>query len=295
MSIALCMIVKNEEQYIEQALQSVQGLVDEIVIVDAQSADQTIAIAKKYTHTIFSRSWTNDFAEARNESIKHATKNWILVLDADEVIAKEDHEKIKALTKDARYDAYALIQASYTNDITQFGFTPIKYSIPESKNFLGYISCNIIRLFRNNKKIQFSNPVHESVDKSILDKKRINATNIVIHHYQFEKGAEKQREKQLQYLQIYEEKKEQFVNKAKLYRDMGIIYANFKQEYEKAIDCFKTSLTYNPENIKTYAGLLLCYIITKQKQEAEKVVKECEKNFPKTKEILQFKQLVSRM
>ncbi len=289
------MIVKNEEQYIEQALKSVEGLVDEIIIVDAQSTDQTVTIAKKYTRKICSRPWNDDFAEARNFSLQQATKEWILVLDADEVIAKKDHEQIKALTEDRQYDAYTFIQASYTNDLTQFGFTPIQENLPEAKKFLGYISCNIIRLFRNHKSMYFSNPVHESVDDSLKDKTRIKKTDVFIHHYQFEKGAGNQREKQLQYLKMYEEKKEKFSNKAKLYRDMGIIYANFKQEYEKAISCFKTSLEYNPGNLKTYAGLLLCYIATKQKQEAEKLIKICEKRFPAAKEIPQFKQLISRM
>ena len=144
MSISLCMIVKNEEQYIEQALKSVEGLVDEIIIVDAQSTDQTVTIAKKYTRKICSRPWNDDFAEARNFSLQHATKELILVLDADEVIAKKDHEQIKALTEDRQYDAYTFIQASYTNDLTQFGFTPIQENLPEAKKFLGYISCNII-------------------------------------------------------------------------------------------------------------------------------------------------------
>jgi glycosyltransferase involved in cell wall biosynthesis len=294
-SISLCMIVKNEEKYLAQAISSVKDLVDEIIIVDTGSTDRTKEIAKKFTSKLFDLPWRNDFAEARNFSLRQAKKDWILVLDADEVIAKKDHETIQKLVRDQQYDAYACIQASYTNDITQFGFTPIKESAAEAKKFLGYIYCNIIRLFRNNRGIEFANPVHESVDASIKDKARIKKTDLIIHHYQFEKGAEKQKEKQLQYLVIYEEKKEKFSNKAKLYRDMGIIYANFKQEYEKAISCFKKSLESNQDNIKTYAGLLLCYALTKQKHEAEKIIEVCQKRFPASKEIPQFKQIVSGM
>jgi len=163
MGISLCMLTLNEEKYLAQALNSVKGLVDEIIIVDTGSTDTTLEIAKQFTQKIFHKPWNNNFAEARNYAIQQATKDWILILDPDEVIAKEDHEEIKQLIKDPKYLAYALIQASYTNDTKQFTYTPIQEKTKETKNFTGYISCNIIRLFKNHKGITFANPVHVSV------------------------------------------------------------------------------------------------------------------------------------
>ena len=231
MSISLCMIVRDEEKYLEQAIKSVQELVDEIIIVDAGSLDRTVAVARKYTPNVFSYKWDNDFSKARNFALSKATKEWILVLDADEVLSKEDHLVIKELTKSKGYDAYTFVQVSYTNDRKLLGFKLVNQKIPEAKEFMGFISCNIIRLFRNTKEIKFSSPVHESVDASIKDKKRIQQTAIVIHHYQFEKGERVHKAKQLQYLKIYEEKIDQFENKAKVYRDMGIIHYNFKEDF----------------------------------------------------------------
>src|SRR3989344_2942260 len=100
--ISLCMIVKNEDQFIEQCLNSVKDLVDEFVIVDTGSEDKTIEIIKNSNLKnlkIIKHKWNNDFSEARNISLKRATKDWILVLDADEKISKKDHDKIKELIK----------------------------------------------------------------------------------------------------------------------------------------------------------------------------------------------------
>ena len=82
------MIVKNEEAFLEKCLLSVQGLVDEIVIVDTGSTDKTKEIALKFTSKVYDFEWCDNFAAARNESLKYATGDWILVLDADEVIVK---------------------------------------------------------------------------------------------------------------------------------------------------------------------------------------------------------------
>lgn len=82
-SVSLCMIVKNEEAVLAGCLDSVKDHVDQIVIVDTGSTDDTISIAEKYTEEIYHYEWTNDFAAARNESLKYATSDWILVLDAD--------------------------------------------------------------------------------------------------------------------------------------------------------------------------------------------------------------------
>jgi glycosyltransferase involved in cell wall biosynthesis len=84
--ISLCMIVKNEEQNLSRCLGSVKGKVDEIVIVDTGSTDNTKEIAKEYTDKIFDFEWCDDFAAARNFSINMAENDWVLILDADEVV-----------------------------------------------------------------------------------------------------------------------------------------------------------------------------------------------------------------
>ena len=116
-TISLCMIAKNEEKYLEQCLRSVKDIVDEIIIVDTGSTDKTKEIAKKFNAKIFDFKWVDDFSAARNESIRHATKDWILVLDADEIVEKKDIDKIKNLIENSDHFAgFQLEQRSYINN-----------------------------------------------------------------------------------------------------------------------------------------------------------------------------------
>ncbi len=85
--LSLCMIVKNEERFLRNCLESAKPLVDEMVIVDTGSTDGTIEIAREYGAKVIQHPWNEDFSEARNVSLKHATGNWALWLDADEEIA----------------------------------------------------------------------------------------------------------------------------------------------------------------------------------------------------------------
>ena len=87
MQLSLCMIVKNEEDVLPRCLDSVKNAVDEIVIVDTGSTDTTRAIAAHYTDKIYDEPWQDDFARARNASFARAGGDYLLWLDADDVIA----------------------------------------------------------------------------------------------------------------------------------------------------------------------------------------------------------------
>ena len=111
------MIVKNEEGHLGQCLVPVNGILDEIIIVDTGSTDKTKEIAKKFGAKIFDFKWIDDFSAARNSAISHSTKDWILMVDADEVIEKEDLEKIKNLIENpGDFAGFALRQRSYISN-----------------------------------------------------------------------------------------------------------------------------------------------------------------------------------
>ena len=93
--ISLCMIVKDEEDVIARCLDSVKDLVDEIIIVDTGSTDRTKEIVSKYTDKIYDFEWVNDFSKARNFSFSKATKDYILWLDADDIILETELKKLK--------------------------------------------------------------------------------------------------------------------------------------------------------------------------------------------------------
>ncbi|NLI91349.1 MAG: glycosyltransferase [Peptococcaceae bacterium] len=98
-TISLCMIVKNEEETLARCLDSIQEIADEIIIVDTGSTDKTKEIAGKYTDKIYDFVWIDDFSAARNFSFSKATMDYIMWLDADDIILEEDRIKFLRLKK----------------------------------------------------------------------------------------------------------------------------------------------------------------------------------------------------
>ncbi len=144
-TISLCMIVKNEEATLARCLETVRDIVDEINIVDTGSTDRTKDIARQYTDRVFDFVWTNSFAEARNESYKYATKDYILYLDADDVILEADREKFKELkeTLDPSTDAVSMY---YNAGTDEFGNVTLRFRnirlVKREKNFRWYGDCH---------------------------------------------------------------------------------------------------------------------------------------------------------
>ena len=125
-TISLCMIVKNEENTIERCLESVKDIADEIIIVDTGSTDKTKEITKRFTSQIYDFQWIDDFSAARNFSFSMATKEYVLWLDADDILLHEDLEKFRLLKESLRpsvdsvtmlynigFDEYGNVTTSY--------------------------------------------------------------------------------------------------------------------------------------------------------------------------------------
>jgi len=104
-TISLCMIVKNEEEFLEQCLKSVQDVVDEMIIVDTGSTDRTVEIAESFGARVFHHEWQGSFSEARNYGLQFATCDWIFQLDADEELEREDIHLVKKAVNQDKFDA----------------------------------------------------------------------------------------------------------------------------------------------------------------------------------------------
>ncbi|GKU25991.1 tetratricopeptide repeat-containing glycosyltransferase family 2 protein [Clostridium folliculivorans] len=167
--ISLCMIVKDEEKTLPVCLNSIKDLVDEIIIVDTGSKDKTIDIAKSFSAKIYSFNWNNDFSEARNESLKHATKDWILIMDADEELYLEDKERLRALlSSELKEDAIYFFQ----------GISYLGEKIDE-----GNITTSLNpRLFKNNRGIHYEGQIHNQL-VYISNEVSVIEEYIKIHHY----------------------------------------------------------------------------------------------------------------
>ncbi len=96
-TISLCMIVKNEEAHLANCLSSVKDIADEIIVVDTGSTDSTKELACRFTDKVLDFAWVDDFSKARNFSFEQASMDYILWLDADDVLLEPDRIKMKQL------------------------------------------------------------------------------------------------------------------------------------------------------------------------------------------------------
>ena len=149
MDLTLCMIVKNEAATLPRTLASVKGVVDEMVVLDTGSGDRTREIAQEFGARVYRFEWCDDFAAARNECLKYAAGDWILVLDADEVLVPQIVPQIKQGIKSDRALLINLIRQ-------EVGASQSPYSL-------------VSRLFRNRPDIRFSRPYHAMVDDSVAE------------------------------------------------------------------------------------------------------------------------------
>jgi len=175
MTVSLCMIVKNEAANLAKCLESVADLVDEMIVVDTGSADDTKAAAKRLGAKVYDFTWTHSFAAARNESLAHASGKWILWLDGDEYFDAENRGKLRRL----------LCQLGDENA----AYVMRQLSVHEGRNNTGTVADQV-RLFRHHSQIRWEYRIHEQILPALgrfgAD---IRFTDIVLQHTGYEDPA----------------------------------------------------------------------------------------------------------
>ncbi len=231
--LSLCMIVRNESYFLEHCLSSACDFVDEIVIVDTGSTDNTLEIARRFTNRIVSFEWQDHFADARNYALEHASGEWIIVLDADEMIEPEHWRELRRRIVDTDKDAFFLEQRNYSRETANDNWTPVTKGSPFTRDYRGYKPNPIARLFRNNGQIRYSGRVHEVIDLSLTEG-TYEVLSIPIHHYMDEDPAKSKRKRQLNYLRIIEQGLED-EHDGRLFTAAGSIRMHYCHDFEGAI------------------------------------------------------------
>jgi len=266
--ISLCMIVKNEEDFIENAISSVLPIVDEVIVVDTGSKDNTKQLAEDLGAKVIVSKWSDDFSKSRNESIKHATGDWILVIDADESIGENDLKKLKKLADSKDVNAYLFTQRTYTNDSKLKEWTPIIKSTKETKGFSGWVPAKVIRMFKNTKGVKFEGLVHETVKNSIeRTNGKILETEVPIHHYGMLKPTEKKSEKDKLYLKLGKKKAKS--GDAKSFYELGKQFVEIGNANE-ALKSFEEALIAKPDYTDVYVDMGILFMKVGKMKEAKK-------------------------
>lgn len=169
MRLSVCMIVRDEEKQIVDCLEGLKGIADEVIVVDTGSSDNTPELAKAWGAKVFEFKWINDFAAARNESLKHATGDYILWLDADDRIPLEERGKFlkwkEALPKEKDKAFWFVIES------------------PEREEDFFSRYATQIRAFPNLPGVRFIRRIHESVLESLLASGiKLEETDLRIRH-----------------------------------------------------------------------------------------------------------------
>jgi glycosyltransferase involved in cell wall biosynthesis/Tfp pilus assembly protein PilF len=183
-TLSVCMIVKNEERNLAYCLNSLSPVADEMIVVDTGSTDKTKEIAEAFGAHVYDFEWTNDFAAARNHSLAQAQGDWILVMDADEVISYQDYDKLKKLISRKDGITYNLITRNYVNKTAGDGWVCNDNTYLHEQAGRGWFPSSKVRLFPNDEKIRFEEPIHELVEYSLLRMRLgIRESGIPVHHY----------------------------------------------------------------------------------------------------------------
>jgi len=277
-TLSVVMIVKNEAACLAECLGSVRGIADEVVIGDTGSTDETVAIAGDFSARVVSVPWRNDFAAARNAVLAEATGDWLLHLDADEVIDPDGARRLRALV-DADgngADAIELTLANYCDAPRAWRWVPCEAGSPYAKGYSGYIAVGLLRLFRNGQGYEYREAVHENITESVVERGGvIRAESVVIHHY----GYKRDEKKVALYYAIAKEKVASRPGDLKAWRDLAE-QAWAAGHIDEAADACGRILTSDPHHLDAVTMLGNIYLNAGNLEQARNLFQNLEAKRP---------------
>jgi tetratricopeptide (TPR) repeat protein len=221
MRITLCMIVRDEAERLPACLASVAGLVDEIVVVDTGSTDDTPEIAARGGALVLFEPWADDFAAARNVGLAAASKDWILVLDADECLASESAQALRGLCAGP-----PMIYDLRIRNVT------------DAPDALEHYTC---RLFPNAPHLRFVGAIHETVVS--LDPERpahrLLAPDVVLLHVGYQPEIVQARGKVLRNLKLLRKSLERDPSNPFHHYNLGLTL-RWAGQLDEAVDALET-------------------------------------------------------
>ncbi|MBW1980185.1 MAG: tetratricopeptide repeat protein [Deltaproteobacteria bacterium] len=270
-SLSLCMIVKDEAHNLPDCLRYIKKVVDEIVVVDTGSVDETKSIAKDLGARVFHFDWCDDFAAARNESIHHARGDYILWLDADDRVDPNEIAKIKQLrkilsrSKDKAF--YVVVNSHWPTD--------------GDSQFLQ------LRIFPKLAGVRFEGRIHEQIFHKLQEHGvELVQTDIIIRHTGYD-SAEAVLQKGQRNLQIILDELREDLDNPVLHYNAGRTLAALGR-YEQAVahmEKARTAGNLKEEHPDFYLAVSLLagqyYLQSGKIGQAESMLKDLARQFPR--------------
>jgi tetratricopeptide (TPR) repeat protein len=258
--LSLCMVTKNDENYLLSSLQNIAGIVDEMIIVDIGSSDRTVEIAKQAGVNVYEMKWNNSYSEAKNLCLNKAEGRWVLFLQANETIDAQQQKEIPSLIRNPNVEGYLL----YVEP-------------PSEQNFLISSPVQSLRLFRKREDYRFQYRAFARIPEGVLT--NVKDAGIRISQ-QKSLGPSGENDSLSQLLQ--EDLKENS-NVSYLFYLYGIELLN-KQRYEESKDCFQKALHHISSDYLFAPHLYKClswvYLFQSKQEDALIVLKEGISLFP---------------
>ncbi len=223
--ISLCLIARDEEEYLARCLRSAGSLVDEIVMVDTGSVDKTKKIAAQFGANIIDHAWKEDFSDARNVGLEQARGEWILHLDADEELTSDAVEAIRKAVSDSQHDAFLLTVLNLTGPNER---DAIEQSFPS------------LRLFKHRPDRRFKGAFHEHIQINLTDGEEIGVIEARIRHFGYldhviEKRQKRQRNTEMVQETGWGEEYDEF-----LQANEDFTHGRFEAALEKYVNVMET-------------------------------------------------------
>ena len=143
--LTLAVMVRDDAKKLDRCLASMQAFVDEIVVLDTGSVDDSIAVAKNHKAAVYEIAWPNNFSTALNVVLRHVQTTWTLRLDSDEWIDPPQGKEIKELVQHKEVAGYYLIRRDLVDESGKFD------------------EIHVLRLWRTHELVQYEGAVHEVI------------------------------------------------------------------------------------------------------------------------------------
>jgi len=272
-SVGLSMIVKNGAHTLRPCLESVRGVVSQIVIADTGSSDESIQIAQEFGAQVLSIPWKDHFADARNAALAPMTTDWVLVLDADEELDRDAKWSISALLNAPEVGGYVTPIRNYMASRFNRGWdrvgVPNDFRHPRAKDAPSYIAHENCRLFRRHPDIYFIGRIHELVEHQIrVLRLKLAPANFIIHHFGQLVDNEARARKRLFYRDLLRQKTEENPSDFAAWTQLGLHEFECFNNPQEALRCFDRALTLEPNAPEAWLFSGMVYLNLGRFQEA---------------------------